>query len=195
MKLSNSVQCALAALVCLLTCSACSHMQLGTLWSMRNVDFVTVDPGVIRIALALPEGARLSSVALELEFTRQSENLFEDRIELDLLTSGAELGQPGLPRPIGNIVVLRVPGSRAADVRKLRNLYLAERSEPKGASASFGIDASLDQDWIKKYCEEETKSLEISAWIMVDRQQGYLPLMKDSEVTKMLAIQSSGICT
>ena len=65
------------ALVFLFMVSGCAQIELRTAWALRNVDFLSVDPGVMRLAFSLPDGAVLDKATLELQFSRNEE--FENR--------------------------------------------------------------------------------------------------------------------
>ena len=43
----------LLVIIALSLLTACTHFNMGTMWAMRNVDFKTVDPAVVRLALGL----------------------------------------------------------------------------------------------------------------------------------------------
>ena len=86
------------AIACLFTLSACTQMQLGTMWAMKDVDLSTVDPSVMRIALGLPDGASFSEVSVEMKLSRDEEVLFNEKFDLDIVTTGQEMLQRE-PRP------------------------------------------------------------------------------------------------
>lgn len=182
------------ATACFIGLTACTQVQLGTMWAMRNVDMLKVHPAVMRIALGLPDGASFDSVSVEMKFTRQGEVLIEDRFELDIVTSGSELDQIGLPVEKNNLMVLRVPQIYIAKAVGFQNLILSAQSKGWSTEASFGIDSKLNQEWMAASCGNGMKDIQISAWILVDAEKGYLPLLKDSNLGKLLKVQTSGIC-
>jgi hypothetical protein len=46
--------------------SSCAQIQLRTAWALKDFDYFTVDPGIIRLALSLPEGAVLDSTTMNM---------------------------------------------------------------------------------------------------------------------------------
>jgi hypothetical protein len=192
-KLLTTLRLLLAA-ACLIHASACAHVQLGTLWAMKDVDLLLVNPGVMRIALALPNGASFKKMSINMKFTREGTVLIDDHFDLDIVTTGPEFDKPGLPQEIDNLLLLKIPDSRVADLVHFQNLYASEQSNPRGAQATFGIDGKLDPKWVEENCAAGMKNLNISAWILVDNDQGYLPLLKSSNLGQLLDAKSTGIC-
>jgi len=183
------------ATACLIATGACSHIQLGTLWAMKDVDLLRVNPAVIRIALALPNGASFKKMSINMKFTRQGTVLIDDQFDLDIVLSGPEFDTPGLPLEIDNLFILKVPDSRVVDLMDFQNLYISEKANPQGSQATFGIDGKLDPKWMAKNCAAGMKKLDINAWILIDDYQGYLPLLKDSNLGQLLDVKSAGICS
>lgn len=182
------------ATACLIMVCSCSNLPLGTLWAMKDVDFLKVNPAVVRIALDLPAGASFKSVSLEMKLITAGVVMIDQRFDLDIATTGSELERFGLPQNPGNLVVLKVPESHIDDLLQFQNLIVAEHSDAQGGQASFGIDSKLDPAWIKANCDAGMKDLEISAWVLVEPEQGFLPLLKSSNLGKLLKAQSSGLC-
>jgi len=180
--------------VCLLAVGGCASINFATLGTLRDTELSTVDPSVVRLALDLPAGASFSAIGMTLRFIREGEVLVDEHFQLEVLTSGPELHAPGLPRQEGNRVVLRVPRSKVADVANFQRLYALESEQRRGAQATFGIDNWLDPDWVDEYCAGHPDDLKITSWILVDRQQGYMPLLKNSDIGKFIDAQSSNFC-
>jgi len=179
---------------CLLLVSGCASVNFATLGTLRDTDLSTVDPAVFRLVLDLPAGASFSAVGMTMQFIREGEVLVDEYFQLDVLTSGPELHALGLPRPEGSRTVLRVPRSKIAEVANFQRLYALESEQRRGAQATFGIDSRLDPDWVDEYCAGIPGDLEITSWILVDRQQGYMPLLKISDIAKFIDSQSSSYC-
>jgi len=180
--------------VCLLVVGGCASVNFATLGALRDTELSTVDPFVVRLALDLPAGASFSAVGMTLQFIRGGEVLVDEHFQLEVLTSGPELHALGLPRQVGSRLVLRVPRSKVADVVNFQRLYALESKQRRGAQATFGIDSKLDPDWVDEYCAGNPEDLKITSWILVDRQQGYMPLLKNSDIGKFIDAQSSNFC-
>ena len=179
---------------CLLLVSACASVNFATLGALRDTDLTTIDPAVFRLALDLPAGASFSTVGMTMQFIREGEVLVDEHFELDVLTSGPELHALGLPRQEGSRMVLRVPRSKVAEVANFQRLYALESEQRRGAQATFGINSRLDPGWVDEYCAGNPQDLKITSWILVDRQQGYRPLLKNSDIAKFIDSQSSDFC-
>jgi len=176
--------------------SACSSLSLKTAWTLKSLDYMSLDPGIVRLALALPEGAKFTRLHMTQQFKYKTDEamLVDDNIDLEVTALAEGYDRAGLPSTANNLYIVRVPQSRVNDVLNFQSLLNAERVAGKGASASFGIDSKLDPEWIEHYCENKGGPLYLSAWILVDELQGYLPLIKDSHLGKLLDQQTEALC-
>ena len=71
---------------------------------------------------------------------------------------------------------------------------LNARENRLSASATMGVDSRLNQTWVAQYCAAGNTSFKVQAWIMVDESEGYLPLIGESEITRLLDAQSKNFC-
>lgn len=183
-------------ILCLSALTACSTLQLSTLWSLKDVDLLHVNPGEFRLALTLPEGANILSVPLimQMKVSDQETYLINQTFDLDIITSGQEVNRIGLPYDPPNLFVLRVPPSKVDEVVRFQNLMKVEQNSDRDGFAKFGVNSKIDPAWIKSYCENDGRPLQLSAWVLVDEQQGYMPLIKDSQIAKVLDFQTHGVC-
>ncbi|PCI34384.1 MAG: hypothetical protein COB54_00910 [Alphaproteobacteria bacterium] len=175
--------------------TACSHFNMGTMWAMRNVDFKTVDPTVVRLALGLPDGADFESVDLELKLSKGDELLMAETIAIEVITTGPEVNRVGFPLEVHNGVVLKIPDDQVAVIAEMRRrMANLERQEIDG-SLDIGIKSRFVPAWIAKVCTGDTpRRLKVKSWIMIDEAQGYLPLLKDSTLGKLIGSTSAKFC-
>ena len=130
-----------------------------------------------------------------MQFRRQETLLIDETVELEIITSGVEMDKVGLPADLTNPFVLMVPASQVDIVVKFQRLLLREREAGSGASATFGIGSRMDPDWIEEHCASRNGPITISAWVLVNEAQGYLPLLADSQLGKLIDAQAQDFCT
>ena len=185
---------ALTALILVLTLCGCAQLPLSTAWSMRDIDYLTLDPRVTRLAMALPEGAALDEVVLELSFTLDDKLEIDHRIPFDIVTRGTEVERVGFPVRQTSNVVLRIPADRVEDVAIYQQALMQAREGGLSASASMGVSSKLNPQWVMEYCAAGNNSFKVQAWILVSDLDGYLPLIRESEIMKLLDSESTNLC-
>lgn len=175
--------------------SGCAQVQLRTAWALKDVDYLTVDPGQVRLALSLPDGALLDKVSMSLQFSHEGVVEIDHDISFDILTSGSEIDRVHFPPTVSNGVVLRLPSSRLEEVEAYQRRLLHAREFGESASASMGVDTRLNQESLPRVCAAGNGEFRIQAWILVDDTQGYLPLIGESEITNLISAQSESFCS
>jgi len=188
-------RCVLVLLCCLVMLSGCAQVQLRTAWALKDVDYLTVDPGQVRLALSLPDGALLDKVSMSLQFSHEGVVEIDHDISFDILTSGSEIDRVHFPPTVSNGVVLRLPSSRLEEVEAYQRRLLHAREFGESASASMGVDTRLNQESLPRVCAAGNGEFRIQAWILVDDTQGYLPLIGESEITNLISAQSESFCS
>ena len=190
----NPVKTALAFLFCLVILSGCAQVQLRTAWALKDVDYLTVDPGQVRLALSLPDGVLFDKVSMSLQFSHEGVVEIDHDIRFDILTSGSEIDRVHCPSTVSNGVVLRLPASRLEDVVAYQGRLLNAREFGESASASMGVDTRLNQESLARTCAAGNREFRIQAWILVNEMEGYLPLIGDSEITSLINAQAESFC-
>jgi hypothetical protein len=185
---------ALLITACLGAVTGCAQLNVGTAWSLRDLDFMTVDPRTVRLALALPDGASIREATVTMQFRRQETLLIDETLELEIIKSGVEVDKVGFPTHLTNRFVLKVPASRIDVVVNYQRLLLREREAGSGASATFGIGSRMDPDWLEEHCASGNGPITVSAWVLVNETQGYLPLFDDSPLGKLINAQAQDVC-
>lgn len=172
----------------------CAQVQLRTAWALKDVDYLTVDPGQLRLALSMPDGALLEKVSMRLQFAHDGLVEIDHDIKLDIFTSGREIDRVQFPPSVSNGVVLRLPPSRLEEVVAYQRRLLRARDFGEQSSASMGIDTRLDQGSVAQTCAAGNTEFLIQAWILVDDTEGYLPLIGESEITSLISAQTESFC-
>jgi hypothetical protein len=190
----NPSKALLACALCVLLLTGCAQVQLRTAWALKDVDYLTVDPGQFRLALSMPEEALLDTVTLSLQFSHNGAIELDHDINLDILTSGREVERVHFPPTVSNGVVLRLPASRLPEVVAFQRRLLHARESGESASASMGVDSRLNRESLAQVCAAGDVEFRIRAWILVDNAQGYLPLIRDSELTSLINAQTDSFC-
>ena len=167
---------------------------MRTAWALKDVDYLTVRPEQVRLALSLPAGATLDKVSLNLSFSREGITELDHQIGFEILTSGAEVQRVGFPPGTRNGIVLRLPTAHIQEVVAYQRALLSARENRQSSSASMGVDSRLNQAWVTQYCAAGNTGFTVQAWIMVDEAEGYLPLIGESEITRLLDAQSKNFC-
>ena len=190
----NPAKAIFVFLCCMALLGGCAQVQLRTAWALKDVDYLTVDPGQFRLALALPEGALLDKVSMSLQFTVAGAVEIEHHISFDILTAGREINRVHFPPTVSNGVVLRLPASRPEEVVAYQGRLLKAREFGEPASASMGVDARLNPESLARTCAADKREFRIQAWILVNDAQGYLPLIGDSEISSLISTQAESFC-
>jgi hypothetical protein len=183
-----------ALVLCLVVLGGCAQVPMRTAWALKDVDYLTVRPEQVRLALSLPAGATLDKVSLNLSFSREGITELDHQIAFEILTSGAEVQRVGFPPGTRNGIVLRLPAAHIQEVVAYQHALLSARENRQSASASMGVDSRLNQAWVTQYCAAGNTGFTVQAWIMVDEAEGYLPLIGESEITRLLDAQSKNFC-
>ena len=183
-----------ALLFCLVMLGGCAQVQLRTAWALKDVDYLTVDPGQLRLALALPDGVMLDQVSMRLQFSSEGVSEIDHDIGFDILTSGSEVDRVHFPPTVSNGVVLRLPTSRLDDVVAYQGRLLRAREFGESSSAGMGIDIRTNQESVARTCAAGNREFRIQAWILVDDREGYLPLIRDSEIASLINAQAESFC-
>jgi hypothetical protein len=190
----NTVKTTSAVLLCLTILSSCAQVKLRTAWALKDLDYLVVDPGQFRLALSMTDGALLDKVSMSMRFTRNGIIEIDHDISLDIVTSGEEISRANFPPNISNGIVLRLPSSRQDDVVTYQRKLRFAREHQQSASASIGIDTCLNQSALVQACADGNSMFSVEAWILVDNAQGYLPLISDSDLARLINAQAEGIC-
>jgi len=131
---------------------------------------------------------------MRLQYRDEETAIVDEEFALDLVSSGRDFGAASLSRQLKNPVVIQIPSPHVNSVLRFQDLFRQEQVDQRGGSASFGFGFKFDPTWINTYCETDGRPLTLSAWILVDELQGYLPLVENSSLAKMLDQQWQGIC-
>ena len=188
------LKAASALVLCLVVLGGCVQVPMRTAWALKDVDYLTVAPEQLRLALSLPAGAILDKVSLNLSFSREGITELDHHIDFDILTSGREVDRVGFPPGARNGIVLRLPTAHIQEVLGYQRALLNARENRQSSSASMGVDSRLNQAWVTQYCAAGNTGFRVQAWIMVDESEGYLPLVGESEITRLLDVQSNNFC-
>ena len=183
-----------ALVLCLLVLSGCAQVPMRTAWALKDVDYLTVEPEQVRLALSLPAGAKLDKASLNLSFSREGITELEHQIAFEILTSGAEVERVGFPPGTRNGIVLRMPAAHIQEVVAYQQALRSARENRLPASATMGVDSRLNQAWVAQYCAAGNTSFTVQAWVMVEESEGYLALIGESEITRLLDAQSNNFC-
>jgi hypothetical protein len=181
-------------LLCLAILSGCAQVKLRTAWALKDLDYLVVDPGQFRLALSMTDGALLDKVSMKMQFTRDGIVEIDHDINLDIVTSGEEISRADFPPNVSNGIVLKLPSARLYDVVTYQRKLQFAREHGQSASASMGIDTRLNQAALTQACADGNRAFRVQAWVLVDNLQGYLPLIGDSDIARLINAQTEGIC-
>lgn len=174
--------------------TGCSHINMGTLWALRGTTYESLDPEVTHLAIALSEAIHLQSVHIEIAFKLGELQMIDETIELDIITSGPEMDKVGFPDGLYNRFILRVPREKIEIMKNFQHQISLTKNSKEKTQMSFGIGTIIDPQSIKDFCKGKVRRVNISAWILTDPKKGYLPLIKDSDLSKLLGSQTQGFC-
>lgn len=176
-------------LACLaLLVAACSKVPLGSLWQLRQFDFETFDPGVLRVAMHLPGayGLAKDAVWVDVKVKREADTTeFSMRFVLRETRDKAEaLGLPPVDATGGRWVVLRFEPDEAERVREFRARLVAMKKDPakkEGGSLSLGTSPRL--------CRTGATMLgtpRVSAAMLWQRDKGYVPILREGDLDELI---------
>ncbi|NVJ98843.1 MAG: hypothetical protein HWE25_11865 [Alphaproteobacteria bacterium] len=175
------------ALLTVLT-SACSHLDMGTLWKYRNVDFLEVNPETTRLAIRLPEGIDIRNVRLSLAGTAGGAPAFSGDIDFDIIRSGPEMTM--LPTAIGqtHAIVLKIPRESLKEARQLQiNAHqLSQTPGHNGLSMGFNISTGEETAINHSSCDGAAFPT-MSVWIKLEENEHYSRLVSEKSFKKILA--------
>jgi hypothetical protein len=190
----NSLKAPVVFLFCVVMLGGCAQVQLRTAWALKDVDYLTVDPGQFRLALSMPDGALLDKVSMSLQFSHDGVVEIDHDISFDILTSGSEIDRVHFPPTVSNGLVLRLPAARLEEVVAYQRRLQQAREFGESSSASMGIDTRLNQESVARVCVASDGKFRIQAWILVNVAEGYLPLIRDSEMSSLISAQAESFC-
>ncbi|SDD23805.1 hypothetical protein [Kordiimonas lacus] len=175
-------------LLALLT-AACSHMDLGTLWKYRNVDFLEVNPDTTRMAIELPVGVTVDKVSVSLSGSTDDMLSFEGNIPMEILRSGPELAALPPAMSLDRTIVLRVPRDRVAQARELQLKAYALSKAPGNNSLGIGFDIKSDSstDAEVPACSGAISFPTMSVWVKLAKAEPYSRLVSEKAFRKILA--------
>ena len=176
-------------LACLaLLVAACSKVPLGSLWQLRQFNFETFDPAVLRVALHLPAAYGLSKEAMrvDVKVRREADSTeFSMRFVLRETRDRAEaIGLPAASAAGGRWVVLRFEPEEAERVREFRAKLVAMKKDPaKKEGGSLSLNTS------PKLCRTGAAMLgtpRVAAAMLWQRDKGYVPILRESDLDELI---------
>lgn len=170
--------------------AACSHMDFGTMWKYRNVDFMEVNPDTARVAIHLPKAIHIEDIRFTVTGTRDEVPVFSSDISLDLIRTGPEMNAlpPKLIRE--QTIVLRIPRDQLAEVRDLQLKAHQLATEPGHNGLGVGFNLQTEQAGEKiapTLCTAADPFPSMSVWIKLEEGENYARLIGEKAFKRILA--------
>jgi hypothetical protein len=175
-----------------LVLSACGHVPVSTIWALRNLDAITLDPALLRAAVRVPDTLQPQpdGVKLEIGWWRDGE---EDRkhnakFVLQETTSADDTAPLVFERKAGmRVYVYRVDPADIPGIRALQAQAKDEKAKNPGKThGTFGFGA----DACRKGQLAEGPVL-MTTFLRLDSERGYLPVVKDLDLRTAVTTDKS----
>lgn len=171
--------------------TACGHMPVTSMVKLARIDFTTVDPAELRVAVKLPQnvrpqrdGVRLR-IAVKTGGAEQAEEFVlrdvNDLGELMALRAEVEAGTA--------VYAFRLAPDDLARVRAFRAAALQRRSAGGGGSLTLGVSAQGC-----RIAAVADKPIYLTTYLKTAPGAGYIPLMRDVDLrAELLRSAAAGV--
>jgi hypothetical protein len=172
----------------LLGLSACSLIPLSTLWALRKLDFMSLDPSQLHALLYLPAGVQAAPEAIRITVKLRRSKASEERMEEALVLRPQPLppseplpAAPDSAGPGAHWVWLSLDDASAKRLEALRARASAwKAADGKAEGRSLEIDAK------SQLCRSgpplDPAKTPLSAWVRWQAGQALLPLLDGAKV-------------
>lgn len=177
-------------LALLLAClvAACTKVPLGSLWQLRQFDFETFDPAVLRVAMHLPAAYGMSREAVRIDLkVKRAEDATEYSLRVVMHESRDKADLVGLPMatsPDGRWVVLRLDPAEVERVRAFRAKLMAMKAASSGkGKGSLSLGASPRLCRTGAAASGTPRAMAAMLWT---HDKGYVTILRESELDELV---------
>lgn len=189
-KTSNMKLKLLLAAAGLVLMAGCTRIPLDALWALRQFDFETFEPALLKLAVRMPPGLDFAarSLPVTVRVTREGAQPVEQTFVLHETADAAErAGLPPLDAREARWVVLRFDAAESRRVRAWRDTLLAHKAAAR-QSGSEGRNR-LEVGAAARLCRTgaPVKGHErLAAALHWSHEKGFVPVLRESEVDALL---------
>ena len=175
--------------------AACGHMPVTSMVKLARIDFATVDPAELRVAVKLPQSVlpRRGGVRLRITVkTRSSPPQTEEFVLRDLNDAGELMALRAEVEPGTAIYAFRLDPDDGARVQSFRAAALRRQAGGGGASLTLGVGAEAC-----RLGEVADQPIYLTAYLKTQPAGDYIPLMRNvdlrAELSRMAAVGAAGV--
>ncbi len=167
----------------------CAHVPVGSLLKLRQLDVLTVDPGAIKVAIAMPDEIRIVEGGAVLHFGVKESTAGEARsesftLEQETLSTGPSF-IPGAAGISGHITEFRISETDISRIRALQTDIAGRKARyPNDLEGFISVDA--------KGCLQTADlpdKLPMTTWLKTDNEQAFFVLTKDVDLTEIMTAE------
>jgi hypothetical protein len=177
-----------AAAVAALVLAACTTIPVSSLWALRKIELMTLDPAQLRAAIRLPAGVGLQrdavAVDLKVEHAATGETFAE---RLWLRARPAPGGAwPGERDTTGQWQLLALDVGDQQRLQALRARVAAWKAASTTGEARSRLSLQLSPQACRRGAGPALTDLRLTAWLHWAATPGWLPMLDDAPLSSLL---------
>lgn len=178
-----------ATLAAALGLAACGHTPATTLIKLRSFDPLTMDPGVVRVAMRAPDWLepRPGGAAIKLSVLREGDSRpeLEEVYRLEVAKEAEERRAVASFAAQGaQIWPFRLTAADAERMRATQAAWRARAAAPKPGEAKWRMTLGAEIAGCRRG-DAPTGAIFSTTYLRPDVETGYLPLLKDVDLRKV----------
>ena len=183
------------AVLITLSLSACATLSIGTIWALKNVTITNVDPAIARVAVGFSDQMIIKAVTVE---SRLGPGEEEESITFDMavLKTEAERDRVPFKDTVLQYYVFAAPQDRIDDIRGFQQAIIEERENGgKTGDGSLSLNFNVDLQDRERDCSGRIDKLTMTSAVLVDEEQGYVPLTRGSRLSRLIESVKGSLCS
>lgn len=173
---------------CALAMAGCTVVPLRSIWALRKIDPMTLDPAELRAAVRLPDALawQRDAVAVDLSLQRAGSTETQARRVWLRPVAAAAQAWPGGSRP-GNewaLLVLDEPDQRR--VLELRAIAAAWKAAAPASSDQHRLTLQVQPKACRRNGAKAGAAATVSAWLRWAQEPGWVELIDDEPLASLL---------
>jgi hypothetical protein len=174
--------------LCALAMAGCTVVPLRSLWALRKIDPMTLDPAELRAAVRLPEALAWQRDAVAVDLSLQRAGSTETQTRRVWLRPVPAAGQawPGAQRPGSEWALLALDEPDQRRVLELRVIAAAWKAAAQASSDQHRFTLLVQPKACRRNGAQAGAASTVSAWLRWAQEPGWVELIDDEPLASLL---------